>query len=93
MRFRAATRQLQKQTRSHILRRLKSQVETSLKPLNEVIVRVALTKLQAKWYRGIYSKNLEMLQGKNGKSLSLMNTAASQPLEMCILLMKNGVPA
>ena len=59
-----------------MLRRMKEDVEKSLKPKEETIVEVELTNIQKKYYRGILEKNFSFLQ-KSGSSANvpnLMNT-------------------
>merc|ERR1712061_328470 len=59
-----------------MLRRMKEDVEKSLKPKEETIVEVELTNIQKKYYRGILEKNFSFLS-KSGSSANvpnLMNT-------------------
>merc|ERR1711994_509933 len=59
-----------------MLRRMKEDVEKSLKPKEETIVEVELTNMQKKYYRGILEKNFSFLQkGTTNANLpNLMNT-------------------
>ena len=59
-----------------MLRRMKEDVEKSLKPKEETIVEVELTNIQKKYYRGILEKNFSFLQkGTTNANLpNLMNT-------------------
>jgi SNF2 family DNA or RNA helicase len=57
----------------YMLRRLKENVESSLKPKEEVIIEVELTTLQKQYYRAIYERNSSFLhqgcKAKDGPSL------------------------
>merc|ERR1712226_60060 len=59
-----------------MLRRMKEDVEKSLKPKEETIVEVELTNMQKKYYRGILEKNFSFLsKGTTNANLpNLMNT-------------------
>mgnify|MGYP001238818861 CR=1 FL=1 len=58
-----------------MLRRMKEDVEKSLKPKEETIVEVELTNIQKKYYRGILEKNFTFLkQSTNANVPNLMNT-------------------
>lgn len=58
-----------------MLRRMKEDVEKSLKPKEETIVEVELTNIQKKYYRGILEKNFSFLQKSGANNVpSLMNT-------------------
>ena len=59
-----------------MLRRMKEDVEKSLKPKEETIVEVELTNIQKKYYRGILEKNFSFLaKGTTNANLpNLMNT-------------------
>jgi chromodomain-helicase-DNA-binding protein 7 len=59
-----------------MLRRMKEDVEKSLKPKEETIVEVELTNIQKKYYRGILEKNFSFLQkGSTYANVpNLMNT-------------------
>ena len=59
-----------------MLRRMKEDVEKSLKPKEETIVEVELTNIQKKYYRGILEKNFSFLtKGTSNANLpNLMNT-------------------
>ena len=58
------------------LRRMKEDVEKSLKAKEETIVEVELTNIQKKYYRGILEKNFSFLsKGTSNANLpNLMNT-------------------
>uniref|UniRef100_A0A0K2SX23 Chromodomain-helicase-DNA-binding protein 7 n=1 Tax=Lepeophtheirus salmonis TaxID=72036 RepID=A0A0K2SX23_LEPSM len=59
-----------------MLRRMKEDVEKSLKPKEETIVEVELTNMQKKYYRGILEKNFSFLSKgtSNANVPNLMNT-------------------
>lgn len=59
-----------------MLRRMKEDVEKSLKPKEETIVEVELTNIQKKYYRGILERNFSFLtKGTSSANLpNLMNT-------------------
>ena len=59
-----------------MLRRMKEDVEKSLKPKEETIVEVELTNIQKKYYRGILEKNFSFLSksSSNANVPNLMNT-------------------
>lgn len=59
-----------------MLRRMKEDVEKSLKPKEETIVEVELTNIQKKYYRGILEKNFSFLSKgtSNANVPNLMNT-------------------
>ena len=65
---------LHEQLRPHILRRVKRDVEKSLPPKTERILRIDLTPNQQRIYRLILTKNYrELSKGLHGKHASLMN--------------------
>ena len=65
---------LHSQLRPHILRRVKKDVEKSLPPKSERILRVELSPAQQRIYRLILTKNYrELNKGIQGKQASLMN--------------------
>uniref|UniRef100_A0A915KAL9 Uncharacterized protein n=1 Tax=Romanomermis culicivorax TaxID=13658 RepID=A0A915KAL9_ROMCU len=65
--------QLQEILKPMMLRRLKEDVEKSLKPKEETIIEVELTNIQKKYYRAILERNFTYLS--RGSSVpSLMNT-------------------
>ena len=45
----------------YMLRRMKEDVEKSLKPKEETVINVELTALQKKFYRAIYDHNTNIL--------------------------------
>merc|ERR1719450_849571 len=58
-----------------MLRRMKEDVEKSLKPKEETIVEVELTNIQKKYYRGILEKNFTFLARSGTNNVpNLMNT-------------------
>ena len=59
-----------------MLRRLKEDVEKSLKPKEETIIEVELTNIQKKYYRAIIERNFDFLSkgASSGNVPSLMNT-------------------
>ena len=59
-----------------MLRRMKEDVEKSLKPKEETIVEVELTNIQKKYYRGILEKNFSFLKKSDSHANvpNLMNT-------------------
>ena len=58
-----------------MLRRMKEDVEKSLKPKEETIVEVELTNIQKKYYRGILEKNFSFLAKSGTNNVpNLMNT-------------------
>ena len=58
-----------------MLRRMKEDVEKSLKPKEETIVEVELTNIQKKYYRGILEKNFSFLARSGTNNVpNLMNT-------------------
>ena len=60
---------------SHVLRRLKADVEQQLLPREETIIYVELTKCQKAFYRAVYEKNTDILFAKTRKLKSLRNVA------------------
>ena len=60
---------------SHILRRLKRDVETKLLPRTEMIIYVEPTIIQKAFYRAVYEKNIDILFKKTKKLKSLRNIA------------------
>lgn len=56
-----------------MLRRLKSQVATDLKPKKEVLVYVGMSELQLKVYKGVLARDLEALTGKVKEKSRLLN--------------------
>ncbi|KAK8817052.1 hypothetical protein WA556_002950, partial [Blastocystis sp. ATCC 50177/Nand II] len=58
----------------YMLRRMKEDVEKSLKPKEETVINVELTALQKKFYRAVYDHNTSVFVGNDSKNLpSLMN--------------------
>jgi hypothetical protein len=68
--------ELKKTLRPYMLRRMKDDVEKSIKSKEETLVEVELTITQKKYYRAILDKNFSVLKRGKGKSVhlgSLMN--------------------
>lgn len=61
---------LHKILRPFLLRRIKSEVETSLLPKKEIKIRVGLSEMQRKWYTNLLTKEIDVLnaQGKLEKT-------------------------
>ena len=49
--------------RPFLLRRIKSDVEKSLPPKKETILKIGMSEMQKKWYRNLLSKDIEALHG------------------------------
>lgn len=52
---------LQSVLKPYMLRRMKEDVEKSLKPKEETVINVELTALQKKFYRAVYDHNTSVL--------------------------------
>ena len=52
---------LQSVLKPYMLRRMKEDVEKSLKPKEETVINVELTALQKKYYRAVYDHNTSVL--------------------------------
>ena len=52
---------LQSVLKPYMLRRMKEDVEKSLKPKEETVINVELTALQQKYYRAVYDRNTDIL--------------------------------
>ncbi|ANB13430.1 Isw2p [Sugiyamaella lignohabitans] len=63
----AVVKQLHKVLRPFLLRRIKSDVETSLLPKKEVNLYLGMSDMQVKWYRKILEKDIEAVNGAIGK--------------------------
>jgi len=74
--------ELQKLLGPYVLRRLKSDVELSIKPRLETIVKVELTPYQKKVYKAVYEKNLDALMQKT-KRVANMKNIAMQLRKVC----------
>ncbi len=59
--MRAQLRQLHAELRPHLLRRVIKDVERSLPPKNERILRVAMSPLQKQYYKWILTRNFKEL--------------------------------
>lgn len=62
--------QLHKVLKPFLLRRIKSDVEKSLLPKQEMNVYVKMTDMQRKWYQKLLEKDLDAVNGANGKKES-----------------------
>ncbi|OWB71217.1 hypothetical protein B5S31_g902 [[Candida] boidinii] len=62
--------QLHKVLQPFLLRRIKSDVEKSLLPKQELNVYVGMTPMQRKWYQKILEKDIDAVNGANGKKES-----------------------
>ncbi|GKT90535.1 LOW QUALITY PROTEIN: chromatin remodelling complex ATPase chain ISW [Colletotrichum tofieldiae] len=59
--------QLHRVLRPFLLRRVKSDVEKSLLPKKEVNVYLGMSDMQVKWYQKILEKDIDAVNGANGK--------------------------
>ncbi|CUM66719.1 uncharacterized protein PRCAT00004399001 [Priceomyces carsonii] len=62
--------QLHKVLKPFLLRRIKSEVEKSLLPKVEMNIYVGLSDMQKKWYQKILEKDIDAVNGANGKKES-----------------------
>lgn len=62
--------QLHKVLKPFLLRRIKSDVEKSLLPKQEMNVYVSMTDMQRKWYQKLLEKDIDAVNGANGKKES-----------------------
>ncbi|QPG73854.1 hypothetical protein FOA43_001169 [Brettanomyces nanus] len=62
--------QLHKVLQPFLLRRIKSDVERSLLPKKELNVYVGMSDMQKKWYQKILEKDIDAVNGANGKKES-----------------------
>lgn len=62
--------QLHKVLKPFLLRRLKSDVEKSLLPKQEMNVYITMSDMQRKWYQKLLEKDLDAVNGANGKKES-----------------------
>ncbi|WPH01431.1 putative SANT/Myb domain, helicase, Homeobox-like domain superfamily, ISWI, HAND [Acrodontium crateriforme] len=62
--------QLHRVLRPFLLRRVKSDVEKSLLPKKEVNLYVGMSEMQVNWYRKIIEKDIDAVNGANGKKES-----------------------
>ena len=69
-----------------LLRRMKEDVEKSLKPKEETVINVELTAVQKKYYRAIYDHNTAILYGFSLLTNSLGNDAKSLPSLMNVMM-------
>lgn len=63
-------RQLHTVLQPFLLRRIKSDVETSLLPKKELNLYVGMSNMQKKWYKKILEKDLDAVNGSNGSKES-----------------------
>lgn len=59
--------QLHKVLQPFLLRRIKNDVEKSLLPKKELNLYIGLSEMQKKWYRKILEKDIDAVNGANGK--------------------------
>ena len=57
----AQLEKLHGELKPYMLRRMKEDVEKSLKPKEETVINVELTALQKKYYRAVYDHNTAVL--------------------------------
>ncbi|KAF2718742.1 putative SNF2 family helicase/ATPase [Polychaeton citri CBS 116435] len=62
--------QLHRVLRPFLLRRVKSDVEKSLLPKKEINLYVGMSEMQIKWYKQILEKDIDAVNGANGKKES-----------------------
>lgn len=62
--------QLHQVLKPFLLRRIKNDVEKSLLPKQELNVYVGMSKMQRKWYQSILEKDIDAVNGSNGKKES-----------------------
>ncbi|KAI9889241.1 MAG: hypothetical protein M1814_005690 [Vezdaea aestivalis] len=62
--------QLHKVLRPFLLRRVKADVEKSLLPKKEVNLYIGMSEMQVKWYQKILEKDIDAVNGANGKKES-----------------------
>lgn len=62
--------QLHRVLRPFLLRRVKSDVEKSLLPKKEVNLYIGMSEMQVKWYQKILEKDIDAVNGANGKKES-----------------------
>lgn len=70
--------QLHTELRPHLLRRVIKDVEKSLPPKNERILRVAMSPLQKQYYKWILTRNFKELNKVRAKSCSLLHLRKAQ---------------
>ncbi|CDK24316.1 unnamed protein product [Kuraishia capsulata CBS 1993] len=63
----SVVQQLHKVLQPFLLRRIKSDVEKSLLPKKEVNVYLGMTEMQRQWYQSILEKDIDAVNGANGK--------------------------
>ena len=62
--------QLHQLLKPFLLRRIKNDVEKSLLPKQELNIYVGMTKMQKRWYQSILEKDIDAVNGSNGKKES-----------------------
>ena len=65
--------QLHKVLRPFLLRRLKSDVEKSLPPKKETILKIGMSDMQRKYYAALLQKDMEAVTGTSGDRSRLLN--------------------
>jgi SWI/SNF-related matrix-associated actin-dependent regulator of chromatin subfamily A member 5 len=63
--------QLHKVMKPFLLRRLKTDVETTIPPKKEIIIECGMSKVQRTWYKSILTKDINALKG--GENMRLLN--------------------
>ena len=61
MKVAAQLEKLHSVLKSLMLRRMKEDVEKSLKPKEETVINVEMTAMQKKFYRAVYDRNTSVL--------------------------------
>ena len=61
-------KQLHRLLRPFLLRRLKVEVEKSLPPKRETILKVGMSEMQRKWYTQVMQKDLDVINGSGERS-------------------------
>eukprot|EP00736_Rhodelphis_marinus_P006316 Rmarinus@m.22515 len=75
---------LQETLRPYLLRRLKEDVEKSLKRKEETIIEVEMTPIQKKYYRAIYDRNFTYLaKGAKGQNISNLKNVVMELRKCC----------
>ncbi|KFH40686.1 ISWI chromatin-remodeling complex ATPase-like protein [Hapsidospora chrysogenum ATCC 11550] len=63
----SVVQQLHRILRPFLLRRVKSDVEKSLKPKKEINLYLGMSEMQVKWYKKILEKDIDAVNGAGGK--------------------------
>ncbi|KAK8806961.1 hypothetical protein WA158_003720 [Blastocystis sp. Blastoise] len=74
---------LHKSLKPFLLRRMKEDVEKSLKPKEETLINVELTSIQKKFYRAVYDRNTNVFLSGDYKSLPSMMNIMMQLRKCC----------